>query len=275
MRRGLAVLLLLLALAPRLAAAHQMIDGAARAGLDSFAFTFNSPDSNFLGFGGVENHVYELYGYLGNATGVARVVPAFFDELVPIGGSGATASSQLVLNASGAALLGLAAGDIRLVYDFALDEAARSFLWDVELTNASAGPQDLTFYAYADFDLSGGATDDLADGGAGGFALVDSVSAFELLFGASVAADHWLVGAYPGVQSLLDSLQGVGAQDLGDSGTPFGPGDFTGALQFGFSLAPGGSGTLGLIAIPEPATVLLFAFGLSGLTIAGRRRRPD
>ena len=86
--------------------------GSPNAGLDSWAFSGNSPESNQLYFdGGGADHVYEIFGYLGNATSVVRVTPANFDALVPIAGSGNTASSQLVLNAGGAAPGGIAGSE--------------------------------------------------------------------------------------------------------------------------------------------------------------------
>ena len=64
---GIALLGLLLC-APFPARAYVMIDGSARAGLDSWAVSGNSVDSSQLSFdGGLTDHVYEIYGYLGNA----------------------------------------------------------------------------------------------------------------------------------------------------------------------------------------------------------------
>jgi len=272
MRKALGFALLCLLCAPRDASAWVITDGNARAGLDSWGFSGNSIDSSQLSFdGGLTDHVYELYGYLGNATSVVRVTPVNFDELAPIGGAGATASSQLVLNAAGAAALGLAAGDIRLDYGFALAEATRSLIWDVDVINAGSAALDLVFYAYFDLDLEGSFGDDLATGGVDGFRLTDGATGFDLNVGSSSAADHYQVAAYPNVQVALDAMQGAGAANLPDAGAPFGPGDFTGALQFDFSVAPGGSQTLGILLIPEPATAIQLGLGLFGLVLAGRR----
>ena len=102
--------------------------------------------------------------------------------------------------------------------------------------------------------------------------MVDGATGFDLSVGSSTAADHYQVAAYPNVQVALDAMQATGAADLPDTGAPFGPGDFTGALQFDFSLAPGGSQGLGITLIPEPATVIQLALGLFGLAFAGRKR---
>jgi len=273
MRKALGFALLLMVAAPDGASAHLMVDGNAQAGLDSWAFSGNSLDSNRLSFdGGLTDHMFELFGYLGNASSVVRVTPANFDELVPIGGVGSTASSQLVLNASGAAELGLLAGDITLDYAFQLAEATRSLVWDVGVTNNGLAALDLAFYAYVDLDLEGDFGNDLATGGVGGFRAADDATGFDLGFASSTAADHFEIAPFPNLQAALDNMLGVGAADLADTGSPFGPADFTGALQFDFLLAPGGSQGLGMTLIPEPTTAILLALGLFGLALAGRKR---
>jgi hypothetical protein len=88
-----------------------------------------------------------------------------------------------------------------------------------------------------------------------------------------VAADHFQIAPWSVLRDNLNAMQGVGAADLADTGSPFGPDDFTGALQFDFSLAPGASQGLGVTLIPEPASALQLALGLLGLAFAGRRRR--
>jgi hypothetical protein len=272
MRRSL-VSALLLALASPDASAYVMVDGNAVAALDSWGFAGNSFDGNVLSFdSGTTDHLYEMYGYLGNATSVVRVNPFNFSEQIAINGAGGTASSQLLLNATGAAELGLAAGDLTLDYSFTLDGATRSLVWDVDVTSASAATLDLVFYAYVDFDLEGSAGDDLATGSPAGFHVTDDATGFDLMMGSMVAADHFEIAPWPVLQGQLDAMQGVGAADLSDGGTPFGPGDFTGGLQFDFSLAPGGSQDFGMTLIPEPGTAFQLALGLLGLAFAGRRR---
>lgn len=273
MRIALGLALLLAFAAPGEARAHLIVDGSALAGLDSWAFSGNSFDSSVLSFdGGFTDQVYEMYGYLGNASSIVRVTPTHFDELTPMGGVGSTASSQLVLNAAGAAELGLSAGDIVLDYAFALSEATRSLVWDVEVTSASASTLDLVFYAYVDLDLEESFGNDLATGGPGGFQVIDGDTGFTLMVGSMVAADHFEIAPFPVLQTTLDAMQGAGAADLADAGGPFGPADFTGALQFDFSLAPGGSQGFGMMLIPEPSSAIQLALGLLGLAFAGRRR---
>jgi len=275
MRRKLAFAFAWLVWAPATASGYWLADGGALAGLDSWAFSGNSPESNQLYFdGGGADHVYEIFGYLGNATSVVRVTAANFDELTPIGGSGNTASSQLVLNAAGAAALGLAAGDITLGYDFALFDVTNTLIWDVSIGNASLAALDLVFYAYFDLDLEGSGSfgDDLATGGLSGFQLTDGGTGFTLATGSATAADHFQLAAFPNVQAALDAMLTTGAADLPDASASLGPADFSGALQFDVSLAPGGSQPLALVLIPEPTSLIQLSLGLLGLAFAGRKR---
>lgn len=273
MRRTLAFALAWLVWAPASASGTWLTDGGAVAGLDSWAFSGNSPESNRLSFdGSVVDHVFEIFGYLGNATGVVPVTPTNFDELVPIAVSGNTASSRIVLNAGGAALLGLAPGDITLDYDFTLVDATHTLIWDVSLGNASLAALDLAFYAYFDLDLEGTFPDDLAVGSVSGFQVTDGGTGFTLVTGSSTPADHFQLAAFSNVKSALDAMGPTGAADLPDASASFGPGDFTGALQFDVSIAPGGSQPLALLLVPEPATLIQFSLGLFGLAFAGRKR---
>ena len=109
-------------------------------------------------------------------------------------------------------------------------------------------------------------------GGVAGFQVTDGGTGFALHAGSSAAAAHYQLAAYPNVQVALAAMQAGGAADLPDAGPVFGPGDFTGALQFDFSLAPGGSQAIEVMLIPEPATVVLLGLGLFGLVLAGRKR---
>jgi hypothetical protein len=102
--------------------------------------------------------------------------------------------------------------------------------------------------------------------------VTDGSTGFGLMVGSMVAADHFEIAPFPVLQTTLDAMQGVGAADLADASSPFGPADFTGALQFDFSLAPGASQGFGMTLIPEPSSAIQLALGLLGLAFAGRRR---
>ena len=89
------------------------------------------------------------------------------------------------------------------------------------------------------------------------------------------SADHFDVGAFPGVRANLDNM--VSAQDLSDTVASFGPADFTGAYQFNFdTIAPGETTGSVFNSIPEPNTasmMLIGLVGLGGLALAGGPRR--
>ena len=89
------------------------------------------------------------------------------------------------------------------------------------------------------------------------------------MIASGTAADRFEIAPFSGLQDTLDAMQGVGAADLSDTGSPFGPADFTGALQFDFSLAPGGSQGFGMTLIPEPATAIQLALGLARPRVRG------
>ena len=106
--------------------------------LGSFGFTSNA--SVLSMDGGTTDELYQMFGYLGTATGVEPVSATYFDVVSSITAVGNVASSVLELNAAGASALGLVAGDVRIEYTFTLTDLtgpddADQFLWDFNLTN--------------------------------------------------------------------------------------------------------------------------------------------
>ncbi len=73
------------------------------------------------------------------------------------------------------------------------------------------------------------------------------------------------------MRNLLDGM--TAATDLSDTSASFGPGDFTGAFQYDFSLPSGATHTLtaGSVSVPEPGSAALAMVGLMGLAVATRR----
>jgi MYXO-CTERM domain-containing protein len=247
--------------------------------LDSYGFIANS--SVLSTDGGAIDQLYQMFGYLGTASGVVRVDGSGFTELSAITQVGNQATSTLELGAAAGAL-GLTAGDLRIDYTFtAIDDTsaadADDFRWDVLIENTSGSALDLVFYSYLDLDIDGAAdfADDLVDANLYRMVVSDSTPSSTSLFrwkaSSSGPADHFQVGSYPSVRNTLDGM--ASAQDLSDTPASFGPADFTGAYQYDLSLAPGEIFSLGLggvSVVPEPGTALLAWLGLLG--IAGWRK---
>lgn len=109
------------------------------------------------------------------------------------------------------------------------------------ITNTSASPLTFDLFTYADIDLCGaGGNLAAAVSGDGRQQRVDDPScpASNVVFRGTLA-DRWEVASYPTIQvRLLDD----NLDDLANSGLPFGPGDFSGALQWADRvIAPGQS----------------------------------
>ncbi len=142
----------------------------------------------------------------------------------------------------------------------------------VVLTNTStAGPQSISLFNYADFDVGGSAAGDSgAMVGANLMRITDSGGAFAEFEG--VGASAWQVTSFATLRGLLSN--GV-ADNFNNSGLPFGPGDWTGGFQWTFTLNPGESVTVierlaVNTSVPTPGAAALL--GVAGLAGARRRR---
>ena len=218
-----------------------MIDGNARAGLDSWAFSGNSIDSNQLSFdGGVTDHVYEIYGYLGNATqrraGDTRRIStsSYADQRRREHG-------ELAARAQCGGSRGARPRGRRHHARLRLRDQRRDAFADLGRRRDQREPRDARsrLLRLLRSRPGGKLRQRPGDRRRGGFRVVDGATGFDLAIGSSAAADHYQVAAYPNVQVALDAMQTTGAANLPDTGAPFGPGDFTGALQFDFSVAAG------------------------------------
>lgn len=143
------------------------------------------------------------------------------------------------------------------------------------VTNEGNNNLDLEFFNYIDYDMNGNASGDIAS-----LQFPNPVLRMNITDPAGIPAAEWRVldadafqiGAWPG---LLNSLSNASIDNLNNTGDPFGPGDFSAAVQWKFTLAPGEQIALQttqfLNPVPEPATMA--ALGLGILAIARRRRK--
>ena len=230
--------------------------------------------------GGVTDQLFQMFGYLGTASGHVRIDSTNFNVTSAIAQAGTSAVSQLTLSAAGAAALGLSVGAITVDYTFRLiDDTTPADLdrlgWDVQLTNNTAAAVAVSLYTYLDLDIGGAADfgDDLATTTLNRMTVTDSNDPTAIFDWVVVGgADHFQVGTYPSVRTALNNM--TSAQDLNDTSAAFGPSDFSGAYQFDRNLAPFGSQTIRLNTrvVPEPQPALLTGLGLVGLAFYGRRR---
>jgi uncharacterized Zn-binding protein involved in type VI secretion len=104
------------------------------------------------------------------------------------------------------------------------------------IANTTSTPITLNLFNYSDFDMDGSVGGDRAE-----LVRPDYMRVYETNTAHIVAAETpfaWQIGAYPGVRDLLTDTD---IDDLNNSGSPFGPGDFTGAFQWEFTLQDGES----------------------------------
>jgi len=282
------VCLVIWALAPAPAAALDMVVGDVTVqNLGSYGFDVQGTDNagaenGVLTFdGGVTDQLFQMYGYLGTASGHVRINSTNFSVSSAITQVGNTAVSQLTLSAAGAAALGLSTGALVIDYVFTLIDdttAADSdrLGWSISLTNTTAAAISASLYTYIDLDLGGTFNNDIATTDASRMFVTDGADPTAYFMWDVVdaaGADHFQVGTYPNVRTALNNMSS--AQNLADTGGSFGPGDFSGAYQFDRFIAAGGTESIVLntAAIPEPKPALLTGLGLVGLAVYGRRRR--
>jgi len=259
--------------------------------LDSWGFTATNSQlmTDWNGSSGTDQ-LYQMYGYVGTASGMVAVNNTSFRTGCNAGICGSaiaatganSASSRIVLNQNvGNGATRLARNSLTLTYDFTLadDTSAADldrFGWSVSFTNNSASAISFVFYSYLDLDLLGTAGDDLATvlAGGQGIDVTDAGVPTAPAFGwgsQGMTATHYQVSAYPGLQNTLNGWTSAG--NLSDSNALAGtPGDVTAAFQYVIALAPGQTLTL-TQAVAEPSTAAMLAAGIGGLALYARPRR--
>lgn len=156
--------------------------------------------------------------------------------------------------------------------------SATSAVVFIDVLITSRGQNDAHFFPYIDYDLAGSTSNSAtlqSFGNTGGAMQVTHTSGnfgwFEIQApGGGVAG--WEIAPFA---SLRTKLANATVDNLSNSGSPFGPGDFTGAFQWSMQMSDGQQARLrvikGINAVPEPGTLLAIGAGLAAL--AARRRR--
>lgn len=140
------------------------------------------------------------------------------------------------------------------------------------ITNDGNNVLDLDFFNYIDWDMGSSAGGDSAILLSGNPALrmrvTDSASPFVGEYRA-LDANNYQVGSFAGIRTLLTN---TAVNDFDNTGLPFGPGDFTGGVQWHFTLNPGEQIALQTTRtlVPEPASMAALGLGIAALM---RRRR--
>jgi hypothetical protein len=288
--RGLAAASVL-ALAGPASALNLIYGDVAVFNLDSWGFT--ATNSQFMtdwnGTSGTDQ-LYQMYGYIGTASGMVAVNSSSFRTGCNGGICGSaitqtgvnTASSTIVLNQNvGSGGTRLARNSLTLTYNFTLiDDTSPADLdrlhWDVSFTNNTSSSLSFVFYSYLDLDLLGTPGNDLVTIQNGGQQIVvtdaTNPSGRPFVWNAlSGVAGHFQVGAYPGLQNTLNGM--TSAQNLNDTNAMSSTaGDVSAAFQYTITLAP--NQTLVLTStVAEPQTALMLGAGLGGLAFFARPRR--
>lgn len=163
------------------------------------------------------------------------------------------------------------------------DGTARLFI-AFGVQNVSTATIGLNFYSYFDIDVANSPTDDLA--------IIDGASnQLQHIWDASAPVSHaygassqrlvaYEISAFPSIRAkLTDSA----ADSLSNSGSPFGPGDYSGAFGWFAELAPSDAIFIGSISqtievVPEPTAIVGVATGiglLAGRALSRRRRKTE
>ncbi|NUL83086.1 MAG: pre-peptidase C-terminal domain-containing protein [Armatimonadetes bacterium] len=114
-------------------------------------------------------------------------------------------------------------------------------IW-MQATNTTGSPMSLDLFTYTDMDMDNTPSDDTAELASptwmriGGFTRAG--------FHTNAPPNRWQIGAYP---TIRGNLTNTTVENLTNSGSPFGPGDFTGAFQNTWTLDPGASAMVGFV----------------------------
>ncbi|NUL83087.1 MAG: pre-peptidase C-terminal domain-containing protein [Armatimonadetes bacterium] len=135
--------------------------------------------------------------------------------------------------------------------------APRSYMMvTVTATNTTVDPMTLDLFSYLDYDMNASVGGDSAELVTPTWTRITDIS-----FGghhASSPPSHWQIGAFATVRNVLTDAF---VSNLSDSGSPFGPGDYTGAYQHTMGL---GGGLLGAGASASVSYIVSMNMGVPG-----------
>lgn len=140
----------------------------------------------------------------------------------------------------------------------------------IRIVNLSDRAFNLSLFEYDDFDLDGTAGGDRAEAFGSPVTTITQWDSSRVFVGAVPPVTHWEIDSFP---SILNRLNDANPDNLLDTGSPFGPGDATFAMQWDTQLAPNGTFIISKdkLIVPEPTTVAALGLGLAAL--AARRRK--
>lgn len=139
------------------------------------------------------------------------------------------------------------------------------------ITNTGTDTLNISLFNYADIDLNNTAGNDQASLLANNdIFITDSTGPYEATY-SGVGSDGYAAQPFAALRSRLTN--GL-IDNLGNTGLPFGPGDFTGGFQWDVAIDPFFSrsvvATISLVLVPTPGTAALL---IGGGLLASRRRR--